>query len=1480
MAAMTPSSPTPPVRHVHSFSPPTAPNHNSFVFAPTSPQRHANPNLAAAVPRLSPRQVKLERVKQPAYALRFTLRDHVAANFQHELFQFHQTLRDVVARSERHAFAPPQLTHKQPSSCTSPPTSPYDRSVLELLTSDRGDAVLKELFHQWQLKRNSGSAVPDASDDGDSGDGDDDKGVLWDVLETFFKSVPLVLPESEVSNAKSYFRYMDALTSLRDVLLALLYKTPNKSDDNDEGSDEDESNGRSEQQDVGLLNDATVLMLLDFWELPKTERLGFFCQIASQTRDEDAAMLLQVFLDNCSTHNFLQVWEALQQAPQFESTFTAAAQHRFVDLSGLTEVFEERDDGDESALAESDSSSGSDDNGGGGRDFRKIMIREHGRTPPDQRHDNLDHPHRRRHHRNNRNDDHKQLRSVSPAEARANRGASSQHQLPPVNLQAPLLRRLHDDLVELIKVDDLSESDGLGRSPASAQVMDMVWKLLELLDKDKQRPPGSFRRLSSRSTGMSNTGSSGSHRIDSVVSNSSSLAPQGIGRANSTLLQDPTHHRQTLLLDANLSRDQQFAIKLDQLQSLLTALGAFSLHDMETETISSAYRRMPALVKLFSTMHGKTYEAAGVDASSGATYSKLSTLADGTQQQHHHASVASAAASQRSVSITPVALSASDDQVLEAASMLMSKVSKIVRSLADLDQITGGSRDTGDGKDTTANLDVLAILKLADDMESDAAGGNRRGTLIDHSRRLAILHKLKALAMSAEIDALAGMVSETVKDAHEQHVQQLQQIEKLSSAATGKQRRRRTSRLESVAGTEPLDDGDAGSDDGDDGVDEVLKMARKAKTRRASEVAAAVKAQQQPSPTADSDESDDESSSRPQALTNRRDVLLNFRQATTAQKGVKLFSVGILLRIIYQIYRESYESMVASPQYGNRRMGFSEFLYDWHIRKYGLKALAQQHLFKLIQSLRKFERKAFQCQLCLRFLGIQSPLGLLDKWSLGTFAGATKHRVEHSTRQFKIRIPFAVATLQEALSERFGVYFRSMDAVAARVRSLAMSTPGDEEFVKESDVLRVAIDEWTLQRQRLEQILEAVYVAGDLNGDGGLEFDEFAAVVAHLSPAVDDKLLLKVFAAAHDVVKLPRRISLARFIDVILLERILNTSAAGVSATSASRVSGSAANNAATGSKPGILGDDSSSGSRAAGSNPRTVGSKAASALASSQQEEEEALQFNLLQQTWEHDRDIVERALKLITHAATAASLTFRVSFLSQVIAKRVDSKTAWLCHRQIMRDISRYQNLDEAQIVVLKKKDETFRKAVLAITNLRKLGTLLIGGNAGSRVALDSGDVDTVGSEGQQPPVSTTHDSDQDVQQQRREATQGERRYTATVERTFEGIQRYRSQSRDMLELEDELREKFLASADEGAIEDFKVAVQQLRRMSRLSDSDSNGDTSSALGVSLDQLEALQSQSSPPPPSVEGSGEQLDEGDENGDEDREDWVDDDVSA
>ncbi|KAF4320096.1 hypothetical protein BBO99_00005913 [Phytophthora kernoviae] len=494
-------------------------------------------------------------------------------------------------------------------------------------------------------------------------------------------------------------------------------------------------------------------------------------------------------------------------------------------------------------------------------------------------------------------------------------------------------------------------------------------------------------------------------------------------------------------------------------------------------------------------------------------------------------------------------------------------------------------------------------------------------------------------------------------------------------------------------------------------------------------------------------------------------------------RGLKLFRVDILMRIVNQVgyhleliadgdfsrlYRDSYEGMVSTLQYGSRRMEFSEFIYDWHIRKYGLKTLAQRHLLKLIQSLRKYEKK-----------------GLLSRWSLATFSGSSKHRIALPKQQFKIRIAYVISTVQEAMRERFGVFGRGIDTLADRIRAKAI--PRDDEFVRENDLLTICVEDFALQRALLEKVLGAVYLAGDINGDGSLEFDEFASVVTHLSPTVDDRFLQKVFDAAHDFNK-PNRISFARFLDVILLERVLSPVAPSAAATGAMRAKNAAAtsNGSTGGAAPTAIGG----GPQQSSGVVKEV----------AQDEEEEAYQFELLRETWTHDREAVSHVLQTgITHAPTAKTLTFRVAFLDQLLERRVDSKTAWLCHRQIMREIARYQHLDADQVAGLRHKELQFQKAVRAIRTAQRLSSL----PAANREASgdESGSIDGTTS------VATESTSSPN--------------YTAAVRISFETQSADVPNVADVAALENELRETFLERADERAIDDYMTAIQHLRRL-----------------------------------------------------------------
>ncbi|EGZ27117.1 hypothetical protein PHYSODRAFT_471290 [Phytophthora sojae] len=1267
---------------------------------------------------MSPRQVKLQRMEpSPPYTIAIPMRDQVATKFRHELFQFHQLLRDAIDASHQE--------HRQPADGQRSARFSGDRRILELMTSDRGDAVLKEFFVQWRH---------------------DDGTMLWSVLETFFANLPLVVSESDAEGAsspKAFLRYADSLNSLRDLLVSLLFKHSTHSGnetfdgDSDEESDcgldssiglgfglnfkSKRGNARSSPRsprhsaptqrprnrtpfylycqqlenelellrrrvphrrprspgvmaeilgDVGLLQDNTVMLLLDFWGLPHKERLAFFCQIASQANEEDASAILHVFLDNCTTQTFLQVWEALQQSPQFQKMLREAK----LQLEPATN--------DKAATAKPVRRGLSRRGLSKRRDRRStrfITIRERGRLSLS---DANDHP---------------DEENLSGRRGSFKRSDRSRRQLKtPIDRESmPLLDLLHSDLTEIIKMEDGPD----------AHIMDAVWQLLEALDG---------RRM--------HDSRSGYHRRHFPVP-----AP--------TAVVQPLPQQQVAnpraALRTPLSAEQQFLMKLDQLQSMLSTLGDVRVHTMSTETITGAYRRIPILTKLFAALSDTSLGAAGVDTESGAMSNVVSNYG---KAQHLVNSWQAGAPKDKALTPLPATPEKptipKEDKVredVEAMGMLLVKFSKFVRSLAPLVD----NEDSAPSSESRSD-DVLLVMDLADKLEQAGTlaevpvvlggGGGKRRLSLAADRELPIILAVQSLARGNDLEDVARLIATAIGA--------------------------RMTRIQ-VPATEAISE-----------EEEEDKTQGRTMQQYSNE---------------------DETATLRQG---NGDIPTNIKNVSAATRGAKLFSVDILLRIINQLYRDNYEGMVSTLHYGSRRMEFSEFIYDWHIRKYGLKALAQRHLLKLIQSLRKHE-KMFQCHLCLRFMGIQISssflrfsylhvvpifldcfhehkfvLGLLSRWSLGTFLSGSKHRVEIPHREFKIRITIAISTVQEALRERFGAYARGMDALAERIRTKAL--PRDEEFIRENDLLILCVEEFGSQRALLEKVLGAVYLAGDINGDGSLEFDEFASVVTHLSPTIDDRFLQKVFEAAHDYSK-PNRISFARFLDVILLERVLNPAPLIARAKAAGAGSAGGTSSAAN----GVV------------------------------DEQEEVYQFELLRETWAHDREAVQKVLQTsITHAPTAKTLSFRVAFLDQLLSRRVDAKTAWLCHRQIMREIARYQHLDADQIAGLRSKEQQFKKTVRAIRNAQLLRTIFAVPSANKDTdEAANAEVPTV--DGLEPPQVPAS-------------------YTAAVQLSLDVQAPGATNVADVAALENELRETFLERADEGAIEDYMAAMQHLRRVS----------------------------------------------------------------
>ncbi|RHY75640.1 hypothetical protein DYB34_003123 [Aphanomyces astaci] len=202
----------------------------------------------------------------------------------------------------------------------------------------------------------------------------------------------------------------------------------------------------------------------------------------------------------------------------------------------------------------------------------------------------------------------------------------------------------------------------------------------------------------------------------------------------------------------------------------------------------------------------------------------------------------------------------------------------------------------------------------------------------------------------------------------------------------------------------------------------------------------------------------------------------------------------------------------------------------------------------------------------------------------------------------------------------------------------------DPTSIDQDVALEIALEEYVKMKSSVEAMLEDIYKAGDISGDDTMSFDEFATVVRNLAPCVSDREIVKMFKEAlldPTFVTITKQ----RFVNVVIDQGVLS------SRVNKFKVPTSGATNSSTFPS---------------------------------------------------HEADIV-KTIESIPHKETSASLLLRVKILNMIIAKRIDSETAWLSHRMILRDVHRFKDLNEGAISEIKQKEENFKEAVTRIMKFK---------------------------------------------------------------------------------------------------------------------------------------------------------------------------------
>ncbi|RHY34297.1 hypothetical protein DYB32_008416 [Aphanomyces invadans] len=317
----------------------------------------------------SPRKAKQVQKSNELRGLEFTSRDHVnilPGNYAEchsngtgtlqDMLLFDQKLRDAAPMS--HLLHPKLDLRDWIVSPDKPLGSNIEPSLsllasnkvtFEVLTSDRGQRVISSLVKQWEADKYSDN--------------------------TFFSSLPYVFVREGDMHSKLVLRYVSALSALKEVIVQGLFcsnvsasmavtatLTPTHHEKiplywychqlerevqllKNSTADQSWEMVRSpcihnlavtapqvHSSDIGLLQEATASVLLNFWKLPKRERMAFLVQVFSNVSEIETD-LVRVLLDN-STYILHRVLEDLG----FEAKATSATKGPQAKLSTIGAV--------------------------------------------------------------------------------------------------------------------------------------------------------------------------------------------------------------------------------------------------------------------------------------------------------------------------------------------------------------------------------------------------------------------------------------------------------------------------------------------------------------------------------------------------------------------------------------------------------------------------------------------------------------------------------------------------------------------------------------------------------------------------------------------------------------------------------------------------------------------------------------------------------------------------------------------------------------------------------------------------------------------------------------------------------------------------------------------------------------------------------------------------------------------------------------
>ena len=263
-----------------------------------------------------------------------------------------------------------------------------------------------------------------------------------------------------------------------------------------------------------------------------------------------------------------------------------------------------------------------------------------------------------------------------------------------------------------------------------------------------------------------------------------------------------------------------------------------------------------------------------------------------------------------------------------------------------------------------------------------------------------------------------------------------------------------------------------------------------------------------------------------------------FKQyVTVTQDHGRPMRLVVLLAFIEEIYDEKMIYDEVDDREGHPRHGLPEFIHDHLFRRYGLRSLADHHLYDLIASLR-LHKEQKRVQLFMRFLSMQEANKCAltkDALDFVLYCIAFTHTmfdnhgrpvVNHQEGESSSRIPVKTAVSMSPvivsilvqngppLVKRMGIdCLQMMTRVKTLIKTQAVDHKGGT-YIDYDVLLDILVMEFEWVSNQLKEHLRCLFIKGDLNADGVLTLDEFTSILREVAPGVSNNRIHRMFKAA------------------------------------------------------------------------------------------------------------------------------------------------------------------------------------------------------------------------------------------------------------------------------------------------------------------------------------------------------------------------------